>query len=76
VDAPRRRGLRALISDLQAEYGTTMIFVTHDVADAVAIADTVAVLVEGQIAQHGPVKETIAAPVSQVVAAMLGSDIT
>jgi len=74
VDAPRRRELRSLISNLHAEQKHTMIFVTHDIADATALADTVAVLVDGVVAQHGPVAEVVAAPVTPAVAALLGAD--
>jgi ABC-type Fe3+/spermidine/putrescine transport system ATPase subunit len=74
VDAPRRRELRALLRSLHHEHRHTMIFVTHDIADATAIADTVAVLVDGAVAQHGPVAEVLAAPVSNAVAALVGVD--
>ena len=47
VDAPRRLELRTLIADLQAEHGMTMIFVTHDIDDAIALADMVVVLADG-----------------------------
>lgn len=74
VDAPRRRELRALLRSLHDEHRHTMIFVTHDIADATAIADTVAVLVDGTVAQHGPVAEVLAAPMSDAVAALVGAD--
>jgi len=72
VDAPRRRALRDLVIEVGMADETTLVFVTHDIADARAIADTVAVLIDGTIAQHGPVHNVVAAPASSQVAELVG----
>lgn len=72
VDAPRRRALRDLVIELGASGETTLVFVTHDIEDARAIADTVAVLIDGKIAQHGRVHEVVASPDSAEVAELVG----
>ena len=51
LDAPMRLQLRRDLRRIQQELGVTMVFVTHDQADAFAIADRVAVMIDGAILQ-------------------------
>src|SRR5262249_43310008 len=51
LDAPTRLQLRALIQSLQRELRATMILVTHDQADAMAIGDRVARMRDGRLEQ-------------------------
>ena len=51
------------------------ILVTHDFADAAALADRIGVLVEGKIVQTGTAAELIAAPTSSFVAEFAGSNL-
>jgi putative spermidine/putrescine transport system ATP-binding protein len=67
VDAPRRRELRRLVGDLLARHRITTIFVTHDVTDVERLADSVAVLVDGRVAQHDLVATVLANPANQQV---------
>jgi iron(III) transport system ATP-binding protein len=52
VDAPRRAGLRAVLRDVGARVGVPMVLVTHDPADALALAETV-VLMDGGAGDGG-----------------------
>lgn len=52
--------------------GTTTVAVTHDAADAVALADRLVVLEAGQVTQEGAVREVLAAPASGFVASIAG----
>lgn len=52
--------------------GTTTVAVTHDAADAVALADRLVVLEAGRITQEGAVREVLAAPASRFVASIAG----
>ena len=63
-----RRGLRA---ELLAFPGARVI-VTHELLDAVALADRIVVLEAGRIAQEGPVAEVAARPRSRYVADLVG----
>ncbi len=74
VDAPRRRELRTLVRQLSIEHDTTMVFVTHDVRDAETMADTIAVLDEGQILQHDVVPIVLDQPASPAVAELTLTD--
>lgn len=74
VDAPRRRELRTLVGDLLQLHRVTTLLVSHDVADARILADTLAVLADGRIAQHDTVDQVLAAPVDQRVAELVAAD--
>ena len=55
---PALRGeMRALVKKLHQEYGTTMLFVTHDLSEAFFLADRILVLEEGQVADLGTPEE-------------------
>ena len=51
---------------------TTTVAVTHDAADAVALADRLIVVEAGRVTQSGPVREVLAAPASGFVASIAG----
>ncbi|WP_449407418.1 sulfate/molybdate ABC transporter ATP-binding protein [Microbacterium maritypicum] len=52
--------------------GVTTVAVTHDAADAVALADRLIVLEAGRVTQEGAVREVLAAPASGFVASIAG----
>jgi oligopeptide/dipeptide ABC transporter ATP-binding protein len=51
-----------LLREIQQEMGTSIIFVTHDVAVAAEIADEVIVMYAGRIVETGPIDQIIQAP--------------
>lgn len=53
---------------------TTTVAVTHDAADAVALAERLIVVERGLVTQHGPVREVLAAPASGFVASIAGAN--
>lgn len=64
-----------LVDDLRTilkRVGVTTIFVTHDQAEAFALADQVAVMRAGRIEQEGPPQEVHRSPANTFVAAFLG----
>ncbi|MBO1769149.1 ABC transporter ATP-binding protein [Agrococcus sp. TF02-05] len=74
VDPIVREQLQAELRALQAELGKTILFVTHDVDEAFALADEVVVLRAGAaIAQRGTPTEILAAPADDFVAAFVGA---
>lgn len=52
--------------------GITTIAVTHDAADAVALADRLVIIEAGQVTQSGPVRAVLSAPASAFVASIAG----
>ncbi len=72
VDRPTRRALAATIAELRTRLAMPVILVSHDIEDVAALADRIAVLDGGRIAQEGPSAEVIARPASQAVAELVG----
>jgi len=73
LDAAERSRLRRLIVDLVKGLGVTTLYVTHDQSDALAIADRVALLRGGTIAQVDTPHNLYARPVNLFVAGFVGS---
>ncbi len=71
LDAKVRRELRAALRKIHDALGITTIFVTHDREEAFALADKVAILNEGKIAQYAPPAEIEAQPANAFVRAFL-----
>jgi len=72
LDAKVRVQLRDEIRRIQTELGITTLFVTHDQEEALAVADRVAVMSQGDIEQIGAPEELYRAPRSAFVADFVG----
>lgn len=72
LDARLRLEMRSELARLQRELGITMIYVTHDQAEALALADRIAVMRAGKIEQLAPPQDIYEAPVSRFVAEFVG----
>jgi putative spermidine/putrescine transport system ATP-binding protein len=72
LDPALRDDMRMLIRTLQRETGITTLVVTHDQAEAVALADRIALLLDGCIAQHGTPEDLYHRPATQAVARFFG----
>ena len=72
LDAALRTKMRHELKRLQRELGITMVFVTHDQEEALVLADRIAVMEEGTLAQLAPPEELYQAPASPSVARFLG----
>jgi multiple sugar transport system ATP-binding protein len=72
LDAKLRESLRVELVELRRELKTPMVFVTHDQAEALSMADRIVVLSEGRILQTGTPREIYDRPASPVVALQLG----
>ena len=73
LDAKLRLHTRAELKRFQRELATTTIYVTHDQAEAMTLADRVAIMDRGVLQQVGPPREVYARPASVFVAGFLGS---
>ncbi len=71
IDAELRPALRATIREVLADFPGSAILVTHDVADATALADEVAVVDAGRLLQRGPLAELRRTPADPVVSRLL-----
>ena len=72
LDAKLREQLRVELVLLRRELALPMIYVTHDQAEAMSMADRMAVLSHGQLLQFGTPVELYERPVSPAVARQLG----
>ncbi|MFC3127725.1 sulfate/molybdate ABC transporter ATP-binding protein [Pseudoroseomonas globiformis] len=72
LDAAVRHGLRRWLRDLHTELGLTSLFVTHDQQEAMELADRVAVMEAGRIAQFDTPDAVLDQPADAFVAGFLG----
>jgi multiple sugar transport system ATP-binding protein len=73
LDAKLRVHTRTELKTLQRELGTTMVFVTHDQAEAMSLANRIAVLNAGELQQIGTPDEVYDHPANVFVAEFIGS---
>ncbi|MFM9628704.1 MULTISPECIES: ABC transporter ATP-binding protein [Streptomyces] len=75
VDPVVRKGLQDELLRIQEELGKTIVFVTHDIDEAVKIGTMVAVLrTGGRLAQFAPPAELLSSPADAFVEDFLGAD--
>lgn len=72
LDAQLRARLRMDLRRVHDETGGTSIYVTHDQAEALALADRVAIMKFGQLEQLGRPREIFLSPASRFVAEFVG----
>lgn len=72
LDAISREQLHKTFAALRAQTDVTVIYVTHDGADALASGDVIAVMDKGKIIQTGTPQEVYEKPVNSVAAALTG----
>src|SRR5207247_1594148 len=68
LDVPTRAGVRSYLRGLLRELGLPTLLVTHDYADAVALAPRIGVLVDGKLVQLGTPAELLTSPATPFVA--------
>lgn len=70
-----RRGMGNLFKEVFREFDIPVLYVTHDLLEATAIGDRIALMSNGRIEQIGPVNEVFESPRSKFVAEFLGFNI-
>lgn len=73
LDAKLRDRARLWLADLHRRTGVTMIYVTHDQAEALSLSDRIIVMNRGRIAQVGPPREIYERPADPFVADFVGA---
>lgn len=73
LDAKLKTLMRAELKKLQKRLGVTTIYVTHDQAEAMSIADRIAIMENGTLQQIGTPEEVYANPQNLFVASFIGS---
>ncbi|NIZ59823.1 ABC transporter ATP-binding protein [Sedimentitalea sp. CY04] len=72
LDAKLRRQVREEIREIQQNLGLTVVYVTHDQEEALAVSDTIVVMRNAGIAQIGTPRELYDAPADRFVADFIG----
>jgi glycine betaine/proline transport system ATP-binding protein len=62
LDPLIRREMQSEVTRLHRELGTTMVFVTHDLSEALRLGDRILIMRDGQVAQVGTGDELVGAP--------------
>ncbi len=68
LDPLIRLDMQNLLLDLQKELGKTILFITHDLEEALRVGDRVAILREGSVVQHGSPQDIVLTPADAHVA--------
>ena len=74
IDAIERERLQGELAELQARLHKTILFVTHDVEEALRLADLLVVMRAGRIEQSGTPLDLLTGPANVFVAALLDAD--
>jgi iron(III) transport system ATP-binding protein len=72
LDAKLRRQVREDIRAIQQDLGLTVVYVTHDQEEALAVSDEIVVMRNASIAQIGTPRQLYDAPVDRFVADFIG----
>ncbi len=72
LDAITRDELQAMLLELQQRLRKTLVFVTHDVFEAVRLAERIVVLHQGRVEQIGTSRELLDQPSSEFVELLFG----
>jgi osmoprotectant transport system ATP-binding protein len=73
IDNITRRRLQDELLDIQGKVRKTILFVTHDVEEAIRLADKIAVMCEGRVVQYDTPLNILAAPADSFVAELMGA---
>lgn len=74
LDPITRESLQNLVIQLQKEYGRTVVFVTHDMDEALDLADKVAIMSKGKLVQYDSPHNIISNPANDFVREFLGEE--
>src|SRR4051812_17988214 len=73
IDNITRRRLQDELLDIQSKVRKTILFVTHDVEEAIRLADKIAVMREGHVVQYDTPLNILSAPADSFVAELVGA---
>ena len=73
LDVTIQAQILTLIKDLQAEMGTSVLFITHDIGVVAQVADEVCVMYQGRIVERGGVRPVLKNPLHPYTKGLLGA---
>lgn len=72
LDAKLRNAMRTELKEIQANFGTTSIYVTHDFMEAMSLGDRIAIINKGKVVQIGTGDDIYYMPCNEFVAQLMG----
>ena len=72
LDAKLRNSMRTELKEIQANFATTSVYVTHDFMEAMALGDRIAIINKGKVVQVGTGDEIYYMPCNEFVAQLMG----
>lgn len=72
LDAKLRNSMRTELKEIQANFGTTSVYVTHDFMEAMSLGDRIGIINEGKVVQVGSGDEIYYMPCNEFVAQLMG----
>ena len=74
LDPITRDSLQDLVKDLQERLGKTIVFVTHDMDEAIKLASRIAIMSEGRVIQFDTPENILRHPANDFVEELIGED--
>ena len=73
LDAKLKYSTQTLLKEFAANYGSTIVYVTHDYREALSLSDTLVILRRGAVEQCGTPEEIYYRPATDFVGRLVGS---
>lgn len=74
LDPITRDSLQELVKHLQQEMGKTVVFVTHDMDEALKLADRIVIMAEGKVVQFDTPENILREPANEFVESFIGEE--
>lgn len=74
LDPITREALQDLVKDLQTRLGKTIVFVTHDMDEALKLSSSIVIMNDGKIIQHDTPSNILRHPANEFVESLIGED--
>ncbi|MGM9902701.1 glycine betaine/carnitine/choline ABC transporter ATP-binding protein [Enterococcus sp. 10A9_DIV0425] len=74
LDPITRDSLQDLVKDLQERLGKTIVFVTHDMDEAIKLASRIAIMSDGKVIQYDTPQNILHHPANEFVEELIGED--
>jgi peptide/nickel transport system ATP-binding protein len=73
LDASVRVEIMYLLKSIQEKYGTSFLYITHDVSTVKYFSDTINIMYAGKIVESGPVREVLSDPLHPYTQALIAA---